>query len=1609
VLPLLVLAILLCVPSIAEGDSVALVSSGPGGGSGSYVDFYSVSQDGSTAIFGSTDQLVGADTDSQLDVYARTGQTTTLVSTGPSGGNGAFPASFGGISQDASRVFFQTQERLVAADTDDSLDLYEHSAGTTTLVSTGPNGGNGAYDAYFAGVSQDGSRVFFQTSEQLVSGDTDSAQDLYERSGGATTLLSTGSGGGNGPFPADYAGSTPDGSHLFFHTNEQLVGGDSDSAQDVYDRSGGTTTLVSSGSTGGNGAFSASFEGASDDGSRVFFITEESLVSGDTDALQDVYQRSGGTTTLLSTGPAGGNGQRVANFAGSSSDGSHVFIETQEKLVAADVDGFIDVYDRTSSATTLISPGLNDNNGATNAYFVATSQNGSTAFIRTDESLTAADNDGYQDVYQVSGGTTTLLSVGPTGGNAAVNVLPAGASADGSRVFFETYEPLVASDTDSTVDVYERNAGATTLLTQGPAGGNGAFDARFEGMSQNGGRVFFHTNESLLSGDGDSAEDLYSSDLGGRVVVVKDAQPDDPQDFTFTIGGGLSLGLTAPPGQTTFQLDDDSDPALSNARTIDDVTPGSGYSVAETVPSGWDQTGATCSDGSPASNIDVSAGETVTCTFTNRKRGQIVVVEDSQPNDPQDFSFTAGGGLSPSSFQLDDDSDGTLSNTRTFNDLTPGSGYSLSETVPSGWDQTGATCDDGSPISNVDVSAGETVTCTFTNRKRGTIVILKDAQPDNPQDFSFTVGGGLSPSTFKLDDDNNSMLSNTQTFSNVTPGSGYSASETVPSGWDQSSATCDNGSPVSNINVQPGQTVTCTFVNKKRGGITVVKDAQPNDPQDFSFTAGGGLSPSSFALDDDSDPTLSNTRTFSNIQAGSGYSLSETVPSGWDQSSATCDNGSPVSNINVQPGQTVTCTFVNAKRARITIVKDAQPDDPQDFTFNATNLSPSFFTLDDDPPSSTPNTQTYNNVLPGSGYSVTENVPSGWDQSSATCSDGSPVANINLSAGEQVTCTFVNQQRGSITIFKDAQPNSAQDFSFTAAGGLSPTSFQLDDDSDPTLPNAQVFQNIPAASGYSVAESVPTGWVQSSATCSDGSALTNISISPGEDVVCTFTNKKRGTIVAVKDAQPNDPQDFSFTAGGGLSPSSFQLDDDSNGTLSNTRTFNDVTPGSGYSLSETVPSGWDQTGATCSDGSPVSNIDVAAGETVTCTFTNDKRGTIVAVKDAQPNDPQDFSFTAGGGLSPSSFQLDADSDGTLTNSNTFANVPPGSGYSLSETVPSGWDQTGATCDDGSPVSDIDVSAGETVTCTFTNRKQGTIVVVKDTVPDDAEDFSFSAGGGLSPSSFQLDDDSDPGLPNTQTFTDVAPGSGYSVSESVPPGWIQAGATCDDGSPVSDIDVSAGETVTCTFLNSHAGFPRPKGATPVLVALVPAYRSCDSPNREHGLPLNSPSCNPPAQASDYLTVGTLDANGKAANSSGRMRFDVKPGNGSTPENEADVPIQFDLSDVRNRSDLSDYTGELSAAVVMRITDKQNGPFVNEPGTVADMPLSATVQCSATSDTAIGAACSVDTTVNSLIPGAVVESKRSIWQLTEVQVFDGGADGAVSTADNTLFEHQGIFAP
>jgi plastocyanin len=202
------------------------------------------------------------------------------------------------------------------------------------------------------------------------------------------------------------------------------------------------------------------------------------------------------------------------------------------------------------------------------------------------------------------------------------------------------------------------------------------------------------------------------------------------------------------------------------------------------------------------------------------------------------------------------------------------------------------------------------------------------------------------------------------------------------------------------------------------------------------------------------------------------------------------------------------------------------------------------------------------------------------------------------------------------------------------------------------------------------------------------------------------------------------------------------------------------------------------------------------------------------------------------------------------------------------------------------------------------------------------------------------------------------------------------------------------------------YARPKSATPNSLRLVPAYKPCAVANGAHGAPLASPSCNPPVQTSDYLTVGTTDANGNPSNSTGSVQLKVVGENPIDPTNgdQANVLITASMTDVRRKaSPFALYGGQLRGVLTLRITDRTNGPNLGDSATVTDAPFPFTIACASGN-------CNVSTSADTLMAGAAVEAKRSIWGLPKLEVFDGGADDAASTTgDNTLFAVPGLFAP
>lgn len=506
------------------------------------------------------------------------------------------PALYGGTSADGSKVFFESGDPLVEIDTDVQYDVYQRSGGTTTLVSRAAPGASQVEvlsASEFLAASTDGNRVIFASTKALVAADTDSCNtlgciDIYERFGGVTSLISQGQPGFLGTAATDNAvflGASADATHVFFVSSLPLAPEDTDAQNDIYERFGGVTTLVSRGEAAlGNGAFDvvAPPFGNSADGSRAFFGTGEKLVAGDTDAncqggCGDVYERSGGTTALVSQGVAPrGNGETHASFVANSADGSRVFFVTTESLLAADDDdctsigvfpSCLDVYERAGGVTTLVSTGPNAP-GAFGSFFDAASADGDRVFFSTGEALAAGDTDGgSSDIYQRSGGATTLTSAGEGAlGNGSHFVQFKGISASGSHAFFETAEQLVAGDTDGGLtDVYQRSSGTTTQVTAGTEFDSSAFAnviVSFAGVSPDGARVFFEAQVTNMSGQL-IGRDIYERSSGTTTRV------NQPNSCCFSDSGRSShfKGVSSGSGEHVFF-------ETTGKLTDDDVAPG---------------------------------------------------------------------------------------------------------------------------------------------------------------------------------------------------------------------------------------------------------------------------------------------------------------------------------------------------------------------------------------------------------------------------------------------------------------------------------------------------------------------------------------------------------------------------------------------------------------------------------------------------------------------------------------------------------------------------------------------------------------------------------------------------------------------------------------------------------------------------------------------------------------------------------------------------------------------------------------------------------------------------------------------------------------------------
>jgi Tol biopolymer transport system component len=501
-------------------------------------------------------------------------QTTQRVSVGtqPNAPCGAYagmlhlltraPSGEGPISADGRFVAFVSEAtNLVPSGTNGTQHIFvrDLETGAIELVSVATGGAQADDGSDSPSISADGRYVAFNSfADNLAPGDSNGVADVFvrDRLNGTTERVSVGPGGvqGNGACDhtandssyTDPTGISGDGRYVVFTSlASNLVPNDHNNHPDVFvrDRLNGTTELVSVSTSGDSGFSYNLYPSMSADGRYVAFMSDSTnLVPGGT-VHQDVFvrDRQTGTTVLASVSTGGVEQNALCQFNSISADGRYVVFEcTATNLVSGVPSNTAEIYlrDLVSGTTTCVSAAPNGTPGDMGALGPAISSNGRYAVFQSGSTnLVAGDANNTVDVFlrDLVLGTTEIVSLTSSGGQANNQSIHAAVSPDGRYVTFGSYASnLAAGGGSNAYDLFlrDRQLGTTSRVDQTSNQGNSFSDE--SSMSADGRCVAFRSNSSnIVPHDVGSFYDVFvydrpSASLEQVSLTTSNSAPNGP-------------------------------------------------------------------------------------------------------------------------------------------------------------------------------------------------------------------------------------------------------------------------------------------------------------------------------------------------------------------------------------------------------------------------------------------------------------------------------------------------------------------------------------------------------------------------------------------------------------------------------------------------------------------------------------------------------------------------------------------------------------------------------------------------------------------------------------------------------------------------------------------------------------------------------------------------------------------------------------------------------------------------------------------------------------------------------------------------------------------------
>ena len=873
--------------------------------------------------------------------------------------------------------------------------------------------------------------------------------------------------------------------------------------------------------------------------------------------------------------------------------------------------------------------------------------------------------------------------------------------------------------------------------------------------------------------------------------------------------------------------------------------------------------------------MTVGLGQDVTCTINNDDNVPALHLRKTVTNDngglelKEAWTLTATGTVvSPTNLS----GSTPVNSTSGFKADT----YLLAESGPSGYTPSAWSCvltGTQTPVTvttaHVTVGLGQDVTCTINNDDNAPkLTLVKvvenlDVGDALATDWTLTAAGGNSTLTGKTGEASitgaTAVANLEYTLSEADGPTDYTASDWTCTGTGVKATSADK------VTLDLDADVTCTITNTlKIGTIKVIKDfvGAPDTAKITLRIKQNGQTKLSGQKGDDGfiDGTF-RTGPYTVDEASA--TLGDVDLGLYDQS-IVCKNGQTevASDLNgssatftLGAGDNIICTITNSRKPEVRVLKVTDPTTDNGkfdlriggavFADEVGNGGDTGFqkvavgsvTVDELAGSSSPTT------LADYDSKVVCNSEKG-------SADPGTSKTFTVAYGDQVTCTITNSRKPEVRVLKVTDPttdNGKFDLRIGGAvfadevGNGGDTGFQK-----VAVGSVTVDELAGSSSPTTLADYDSKVVCNSEKGSADPGTSKTFTVAYGDQVTCTITNSKRPVVEVVKQLVPaDDPGRFNLSIGGttydnggpgfgddqgtglvDVDPGSITVAETGNGTTKASSYFNDVSCNSGKG------------GATGGDRSNRTYaFDVAYGDVVTCTFTNERKPSSIDVTKTplptsvnEPGGSVKYTVTVENTSASDAVTLTADSFVDKVNTNAPANS--GAVAPITDLDCNGPEEGAEPADDGLPATLAVGSAP--ITCTFTMAVSGNAgdevndrITVTGTDESD-RDVSDWAEATVEitdvPSTIQVTKTPSPAsLPEpggnvTYTVTVQNTSPADPVTLDVPDFVDKIGAA--DPATISDIDCNGGsagsglpttlgvgsDPITCTFVRAASGIP-----------------------------------------------------------------------------------------------------------------------------------------------------------------------------------------------------------